>query len=59
MTAHHSDPIERFIPRPDRPPAAPRVALAQVAPHGLADMGRQQDEAIALAAQSGVAGRAG
>ncbi|MFH9072803.1 hypothetical protein [Streptomyces alboflavus] len=52
MAAHHTDPTEPIIPRPERTPAALRVALAQVAPHRLADMGRQEDEAIALAAQS-------
>lgn len=39
-------------PRPERTPAALRVALAQVAPHRLGEMERQKDEAVALAAQT-------
>ncbi|WP_406114805.1 hypothetical protein [Streptomyces sp. NBC_01014] len=52
MTAQHVDSSGPLIPRPDRTPAALRVALAQVAPHRLAEMERQKDEAIALAAQT-------
>ncbi|WP_406456234.1 hypothetical protein OH768_22325 [Streptomyces sp. NBC_01622] len=56
MTAHHIEPGEPLIPRPERTPAALRVALAQVAPHRLPDMERQKDEAIALAARAGSLG---
>lgn len=52
MTAEHSDPSEPIIPRPERTPAALRVALAQVAPHRLAEMEREKDEALALAART-------
>ena len=44
---------EPTIPRPERTPSALRVALARVAPHRLAEMEQQKDEAIALAAQAG------
>ncbi|MFF2505095.1 hypothetical protein ACFVTY_17185 [Streptomyces sp. NPDC058067] len=56
MTAQHIEPEGPLIPRPERTPAALRVALAQVAPHRLADMERQKDEAIALAASAGSLG---
>ncbi|MFF2125727.1 hypothetical protein ACFVW1_10035 [Streptomyces olivochromogenes] len=56
MTAQHIEPGGPLVPRPERTPAALRVALAQVAPHRLADMERQKDEAIALAAQTGSLG---
>lgn len=56
MTAHHVDPSEPTAPRPERTPAALRVALAQVAPHRLGEMERQKDEAVALAAQTGALG---
>ena len=52
MTAQHIEPSGPLIPRPERTPAALRVALAQVAPHRLGDMERQKDEAIALAART-------
>ncbi|MBA4864887.1 hypothetical protein H1V43_26760 [Streptomyces sp. PSKA54] len=56
MTAQHIEPGGPLIPRPERTPAALRVALAQVAPHRLAEMERQKDEAIALAARTGSLG---
>ncbi|UQI43879.1 hypothetical protein M1P56_05670 [Streptomyces sp. HU2014] len=40
------------ISRPERTPDALRTALARLAPHRLADMERQKDEAFQLAAQS-------
>ncbi|MCD0486088.1 DUF6247 family protein [Streptacidiphilus sp. ASG 303] len=46
----HDEPL---IGRPERTPAALRVALARVAPHRLAEMERQKDEVIALAARTG------
>ncbi|WP_274559723.1 hypothetical protein [Streptomyces spiramyceticus] len=52
MTAQHIDQPGPLIPRPQRTPAALRVALAQVAPHRLAEMEREKDEVIALAAQT-------
>ncbi|MBX9395017.1 hypothetical protein K4749_15745 [Streptomyces sp. TRM72054] len=52
MTAQPFEPDGPLIPRPERTPAALRIALAQVAPHRLAEMERQKDEAIALAARS-------
>ncbi|MGA5063398.1 hypothetical protein ACPB9E_06375 [Streptomyces exfoliatus] len=39
------------IPRPERTPDALRVALARVAPHRLAEMEQQKNEAFALAAE--------
>ena len=57
MTAQHIEPPGGpLVPRPERTPAALRVALAQVAPHRLSEMERQKDEAIALAAQTGSLG---
>ncbi|WP_455360721.1 DUF6247 family protein [Streptomyces sp. SYSU K21746] len=56
MTAEHIDPSVPIIGRPDRNPAALRVALAQVAPHRLAEMEQQKDDAIALAARTGTLG---
>ncbi|MFP3991790.1 DUF6247 family protein [Streptomyces sp. E11-3] len=56
MTAQHIDPSEPIVPRPERTPAALRVALARLAPHRLAEMERQKDEAVALAAQTGSLG---
>ncbi|MFF4726680.1 hypothetical protein ACFY3M_15255 [Streptomyces mirabilis] len=50
MTAQHARPGGPGIARPERTPAALRCALAQVAPHRLAEMERDKDEAIALAA---------
>ncbi|MFG2251288.1 hypothetical protein [Streptomyces mirabilis] len=50
MTAQHAQPGGPGITRPERTPAALRCALAQVAPHRLAEMERDKDEAIALAA---------
>ncbi|MEV6046318.1 hypothetical protein ACIOUE_29510 [Streptomyces xanthochromogenes] len=52
MSAQHTEPGGFLIPRPERGPAALRVALAQVAPHRLAEMEQQKDEAIALAART-------
>lgn len=52
MTAQPFEPDGPLIPRPERAPAVLRVALAQVAPHRLAEMERQKDEAIALAART-------
>ncbi|MFF3375879.1 DUF6247 family protein [Streptomyces sp. NPDC002680] len=52
MTAQHIEPSGPLIPRPERTPAALRIALAQVAPHRLAEMERQKDEAITLAART-------
>ncbi|MFE4332203.1 hypothetical protein ACFRQM_23110 [Streptomyces sp. NPDC056831] len=56
MTAQRIDPSEPLIPRPQRTPAALRVAIAQVAPHRLGELEQQKDEAIALAAQTGSLG---
>jgi hypothetical protein len=56
MTAQRIEPDGPLIPRPERTPAALRVALAQVAPHRLPEMERQKDEAIALAARTGSLG---
>ncbi|MFI1734290.1 DUF6247 family protein [Streptomyces acidicola] len=56
MTAQHIEPVGPLISRPERTPAALRVALAQVAPHRLAEMERQKDEAITLAARTGSLG---
>lgn len=47
------DPGTELIPRPERTPDALRAALAQVAPHCLAEMEQQKDEAIALSVNSG------
>ncbi|MEU3374921.1 hypothetical protein ACFYM2_00355 [Streptomyces sp. NPDC006711] len=52
MSAQHTEPGGPLVPRPERSPAALRVALAQVAPHRLAEMELQKDEAIALAART-------
>ncbi|MFE3182589.1 hypothetical protein ACFXKR_17230 [Streptomyces violascens] len=52
MSARHTETGGPLIPRPERSPAALRVALAQVAPHRLAEMEQQKDEAIALAART-------
>ncbi|BBC34105.1 hypothetical protein SGFS_053990 [Streptomyces graminofaciens] len=52
MIAEHIEPGEPLTPRPERTPAALRMALAQVAPHRLAEMERQKDEAITLAARA-------
>lgn len=52
MTAQHIEVGRPHVPRPDRTPAALRVALAQVAPHRLPEMEQQKDEAIALAART-------
>ncbi|GGR91650.1 hypothetical protein GCM10010269_33480 [Streptomyces humidus] len=56
MTAQHMEPDGPLVSRPERTPAALRVALAQVAPHRLPEMERQKDEAIALAARTGSLG---
>ncbi|CAM5556912.1 hypothetical protein [Streptomyces abikoensis] len=40
------------MPRPERTPDALRLALARLAPHRLADMERQKNEAFQLAAQN-------
>jgi hypothetical protein len=42
-----------LIARPEKTPDALRVALAQVAPHRLAEMEERKDEAIALSVTSG------
>ncbi|WP_435188043.1 hypothetical protein [Streptomyces sp. bgisy126] len=39
-----------LIPRPERTPDALRVALARIAPHRLAEMEQQKNEAFSLAA---------
>ncbi|MEU9197623.1 hypothetical protein [Streptomyces hundungensis] len=52
MSAQHTDPGGPLIPRPERAPAALRIALAQVAPHRLTEMEEQKDEAISLAART-------
>ncbi|MET9519279.1 hypothetical protein [Streptomyces sp. NPDC002994] len=44
------DPNAELFPRPERTPQALRLALARIAPHRLAEMERQKDEAFALAA---------
>lgn len=40
------------LPRPERTPDALRVALARLAPHRLAEMEQQKNEAFQLAAKS-------
>ncbi|QLE71892.1 hypothetical protein FGW37_10000 [Streptomyces rectiverticillatus] len=40
------------MPRPERTPDALRLALARIAPHRLAEMERQKNEAFQLAAQN-------
>ncbi|PVC67800.1 hypothetical protein DBP18_27880 [Streptomyces sp. CS081A] len=40
-----------LIPRPERTPDALRVALARIAPHRLAEMEQQKNEAFSLAAE--------
>ncbi|MEU1615979.1 hypothetical protein ABZ479_01615 [Streptomyces sp. NPDC005722] len=47
---HHG---AELIARPARTPDALRTALAQVAPHRLAEMERQKNEAIAFSVDSG------
>ncbi|MCX4749075.1 hypothetical protein OG455_26805 [Kitasatospora sp. NBC_01287] len=39
------------IPRPEKTPDALRIALARLAPHRLAEMEKQKNEAFALATQ--------
>lgn len=46
-------PGAELIPRPERTPDALHTALAQVAPHRLAEMEQQKNEAIALSVNSG------
>ncbi|MFF6781293.1 DUF6247 family protein [Streptomyces sp. NPDC012510] len=53
MIAAHAGPGATVVPRPERTPPALRGALERVAPHRLAEMERQKDEAITLAARSG------
>lgn len=45
------DPNAELIPRPARSPQSLRVAIARIAPHRLAEMEKQKDEAFALAAE--------
>ncbi|MEU8589149.1 hypothetical protein AB0C59_19410 [Streptomyces sp. NPDC048664] len=52
MTAQQIEAAEPVVARPERTPAALRIALAQVAPHRLPEMEQQKDEAIALAART-------
>ncbi|MEV7238758.1 hypothetical protein AB0N06_34020 [Streptomyces sp. NPDC051020] len=56
MTAQHIDPAGPLIPRPQRTPAALRIAVAQLAPHRLGEMEQQKDAAIVLAAETGSLG---
>ncbi|WP_405480414.1 DUF6247 family protein [Streptomyces sp. NBC_00009] len=56
MTTQHTEPVGPLVPRPERTPAALRVALAQVAAPRLPDMERQKDEAIARAVSTGSLG---
>ncbi len=56
LTAQHVDQPGPLVPWPQRTPTALRVALAQVAPHRSAEMEREEDEVIALAAQTGSLG---
>ncbi|MCX4788535.1 hypothetical protein OG369_20880 [Streptomyces sp. NBC_01221] len=42
---------EALILQPERTPAALRIALAQLAPYRLAEMERQKDEVLTLAAR--------
>lgn len=53
MTTQPERHEAELIARPERTPDALRVALAQVAPHRLAEMEQQKNEAIALSAESG------
>ncbi|GCD44845.1 hypothetical protein [Streptomyces paromomycinus] len=41
-----------YAPRPDRSPDALRLALTRLAPHRLAEMERQKNEAFELAAKT-------
>ncbi|MFE0687260.1 hypothetical protein ACWGNE_12840 [Streptomyces xiamenensis] len=50
----HSD--GELISRPPRTPDALRLALARIAPHRLAEMERQKNEAFSLAAEHGAIG---
>ncbi|MEU6342987.1 hypothetical protein ABZ883_18835 [Streptomyces sp. NPDC046977] len=53
MTTRPGPHEAELIARPGRTPDALRMALAQVAPHRLAEMERQKNEAIALSVESG------
>jgi hypothetical protein len=45
-----------LVPRPERIPDALRMALARIAPHRLAEMEQQRNEAFQLAAQGNTLG---
>ncbi|MEU2055066.1 hypothetical protein [Streptomyces bungoensis] len=45
-----------LIPRPERTPAAVRVALARVAPHRLGEMEQHKEQALGAALQDGKIG---
>ncbi|MDN3262473.1 hypothetical protein QWJ26_22230 [Streptomyces sp. CSDS2] len=50
---HHG---HELIPRPERTPAAVRVALARLAPHRLSDMEQHKEQALGAALQDGKIG---
>ncbi|MGW3448988.1 hypothetical protein [Streptomyces sp. NPDC001076] len=52
----HPDHGHELIPRPESTPNAVRVALARIAPHRLAEMEQQKEEALAAALQDGKIG---
>ncbi|MFF7391717.1 DUF6247 family protein [Streptomyces scabiei] len=52
MSAAQARPGAPLVARPESTPPALRAALEQVAPHRLAEMDRQKDEAITLATRT-------
>ncbi|TVL89128.1 hypothetical protein [Streptomyces sp. SAJ15] len=57
MSTHPAEPpTGDLIPRPERTPEALRTALARIAPHRLAEMERQKNEAFSLAAEHNALG---
>ncbi|QYX79330.1 DUF6247 family protein [Streptomyces akebiae] len=52
MSAAQARPDAPVTARPETTPPALRAALTQVAPHRLAEMDRQKDEAITLATRT-------
>ncbi|MFB8175248.1 hypothetical protein ACFC8N_04120 [Streptomyces sp. NPDC055966] len=45
-----------LIPRPERTPAAVRIALARIAPHRLGEMEQHKEQALGAALQDGKIG---
>ncbi|WP_328494774.1 DUF6247 family protein [Streptomyces sp. NBC_00414] len=56
MTAQPIEPGRPLVPRPERTPGALRAAVLRVAPHRLAELERETDGAIAVAARTGSLG---